>query len=55
MNRLGFYNAADPADARGFRDIIVTEAESPVRRVRGGRRDTSSATSTRSCTRLPTS
>ncbi len=29
MNRLGFYNAADPADARGFRDIIVTEAEHP--------------------------
>ena len=29
MNRLGFYNAADPADARGFRDILVTEAEHP--------------------------
>ena len=32
MNRLGFYNAADPADASGFRDIIVTEGTSPFRR-----------------------
>ena len=29
MNRLGFYNNADPSDARGFRDIIVTEGEHP--------------------------
>ena len=29
MNRLGFYNTEDPVDARGFRDIIVTEAEHP--------------------------
>ncbi len=29
MNRLKFYNAADPADARGFRDILVTEAVHP--------------------------
>jgi len=29
MNRLKFYNAADPADARGFRDILVTEAAHP--------------------------
>ncbi len=29
MNRLGFYNTADPGDVRGFRDIIVTEGEHP--------------------------
>ncbi len=29
MNRLKFYNADDPADARGFRDIIVTESIHP--------------------------
>ncbi len=29
MNRLRFYSNADPADARGFRDILVTEAEHP--------------------------
>ena len=29
MNRLGFYNTEDPGDVRGFRDIIVTEAEHP--------------------------
>lgn len=29
MNRLRFYNARDPADARGFRDIIVTDPEHP--------------------------
>lgn len=29
MNRLKFYSAADPADARGFRDILVTEADHP--------------------------
>lgn len=29
MNRLKFYSAADPADARGFRDILVTEPVHP--------------------------
>lgn len=29
MNRLKFYNADDPADTRGFRDIIVTESAHP--------------------------
>lgn len=29
MNRLKFYSASDPADARGFRDILVTEASHP--------------------------
>jgi predicted dehydrogenase len=29
MNRLKFYNADDPADARGFRDILVTESVHP--------------------------
>jgi len=29
MNRLKFYNADDPADARGFRDILVTESIHP--------------------------
>jgi len=29
MNRLKFYNADDPADARGFRDILVTESTHP--------------------------
>lgn len=29
MNRLKFYNAGDPADARGFRDILVTESVHP--------------------------
>jgi predicted dehydrogenase len=29
MNRLKFYRAGDPADARGFRDILVTEATQP--------------------------
>jgi predicted dehydrogenase len=29
MNRLKFYRADDPADARGFRDILVTEATHP--------------------------
>ena len=29
MNRLKFYNADDPADARGFRDILVTEPVHP--------------------------
>lgn len=27
MNRLEFYNAGDPGDVRGFRDILVTEGE----------------------------
>jgi predicted dehydrogenase len=27
MNRLKFYNGADPADRRGFRDILVTERD----------------------------
>ena len=25
MNRLKYYNEADPADRRGFRDILVTQ------------------------------
>lgn len=29
MNRLKFYSAADPSDARGFRDILVTEDVHP--------------------------
>ncbi|MFL6539809.1 MAG: Gfo/Idh/MocA family protein [Chthoniobacterales bacterium] len=29
MNRLRFYNSADPADRRGFRDILVTEPQHP--------------------------
>lgn len=29
MNRLQYYNAADPEDRRGFRDIIVTENVHP--------------------------
>ncbi len=29
MNRLQYYNARDPEDARGFRDIIVTESTHP--------------------------
>lgn len=29
MNRLKFYNAGDPEDQRGFRDIIVTEGSHP--------------------------
>lgn len=29
MNRLKFFSASDPADARGFRDILVTEASHP--------------------------
>lgn len=29
MNRLKFYNADDPASARGFRDILVTESIHP--------------------------
>lgn len=29
MNRLRYYNANDPADARGFRDILVTESNHP--------------------------
>jgi predicted dehydrogenase len=29
MNRLRFYDAGDPSDRRGFRDILVTEAEHP--------------------------
>jgi predicted dehydrogenase len=27
MNRLKFYNGGDPADRRGFRDILVTESD----------------------------
>jgi predicted dehydrogenase len=29
LNRLRFYNAADPEHARGFREIIVTEPSHP--------------------------
>lgn len=29
MNRLQYYNAEDPADRRGFRDIIVTDSVHP--------------------------
>ena len=29
MNRLEYYNAEDPADRRGFRSILVTEATQP--------------------------
>src|SRR4029077_9906664 len=29
MNRLRFYNAADPQDRQGFRDILVTELSHP--------------------------
>ena len=29
MNRLKFYDGADPSDRRGFRDILVTEGEHP--------------------------
>jgi predicted dehydrogenase len=29
MNRLKFYNGSDPAEASGFRDIIVTDASHP--------------------------
>jgi predicted dehydrogenase len=29
MNRLKFYNQNDPADIRGFRDILVTEGSQP--------------------------
>lgn len=29
MNRLKFYSTSDPADASGFRDILVTEASQP--------------------------
>ena len=29
MNRLEYYNAGDPADRRGFRGILVTEAAQP--------------------------
>ncbi len=29
MNRLHFYDAGDPANRRGFRDILVTEREHP--------------------------
>jgi predicted dehydrogenase len=29
MNRLRVYSTSDPADSRGFRDIIVTEPEHP--------------------------
>jgi predicted dehydrogenase len=29
MNRLRFYNAADPEQRRGFRDIMVTESNHP--------------------------
>lgn len=29
MNRLQYYNAADPENARGFRDILVTESTHP--------------------------
>jgi len=29
MNRLKFYNAADPSDANGFKDILVTEENHP--------------------------
>ena len=29
MNRLAYYNADDPADRRGFRSILVTEASQP--------------------------
>ena len=29
MNRLRFYNAADPRDRQGFRDILVTEPSHP--------------------------
>lgn len=29
MNRLKYYNNADPADRRGFRDILVTESVHP--------------------------
>ncbi len=29
MNRLRFYHAADPAERRGFRDLLVTEAAHP--------------------------
>jgi predicted dehydrogenase len=29
MNRLQFFNAEDPADRRGFRDILVTESTHP--------------------------
>jgi predicted dehydrogenase len=29
MNRLRFYNAADPQDRQGFRDILVTEPSHP--------------------------
>jgi len=56
MNRLKFYNEADPADRRGFRDILVTQG--------GGVHPyignwwppaTSSATNTPSCTPSPTS
>lgn len=29
MNRLRYYDAADPADRRGFRDILVTDGSQP--------------------------
>jgi predicted dehydrogenase len=29
MNRLKFYSADDPADRRGFRDILITDASHP--------------------------
>ena len=32
MNRLEYYNADDPADRRGFRGILVTEAHPSLRR-----------------------
>jgi len=50
MNQLKYYNEADPADRRGFRDILVTQGGGvhPTLAI-GGRRDTSSGMNTRSC------
>ena len=50
MNELELYLEADQERVRGFRRILVTGAAHPVHEGAGGRRGTSSATSTRSRT-----
>ena len=54
MNVLEFFDAAEPAETAGFRRILVTEPQPPLRRRVVAARATGSATSTASPTRSST-
>ena len=51
---LELFDASEPSETAGFRRILVTERDPPLRRPPGGRPATVSATSTASPTRWST-